>query len=301
MTVSAQGFVEWTPAPADLGTVSVQLLVTDSQGNSDTQNFQLTVAPPVTVPDLVGETDNAAQQSLLSAGLAVGNVTQVFSLTVPVGQVIEQSVAADATSPSGALISYTLSLGPPPAYVPNVAGVSESAAQAALQAAGLVLGDVTFENSDAVPRGVIIRQGVAPMQQIENGDSVDVVVSGGPALVVTLTDRVMTSGSTSAVDVRAFEPDGTLMSPQPVINYTVTPLDGSQGAQPFVDVGVLTTTAEAAEACEAALVLLVQTLKAARGADYVHGVLSYEIESLGSGGVFEVNPIAGNTRIFGQA
>lgn len=246
MTVSAQGFVEWTPAPADLGAVSVQLLVTDSQGNSDTQNFQLTVAPPVTVPDLVGETDNAAQQSLLSAGLAVGNVTQVFSLTVPMGQVIEQSVGADATSPSGALISYTLSLGPPPAYVPNVAGVSESAAQAALQAAGLVLGDVTFENSDAVPRGVIIRQGVAPMQQVENGDSVDVVVSGGPALVVTLTDRVMTSGSTSAVDVRAFEPDGTLMSPQPVINYTVTPLDGSQGAQPFVDVGVLTTTASTA-------------------------------------------------------
>ncbi len=39
---------------------------------------------------------------------------------------------------------------------------------------------------------------------------------------------------------------------------------------------------------EATLVMLVQALKAAGGADYTRGILQYEIDSLGSGGVYEI-------------
>lgn len=45
---------------------------------------------------------------------------------------------------------------------------------------------------------------------------------------------------------------------------------------------------DAADVQEATLVMLVQALKEARGRDYTRGVLQYEIDSLGSGGVYEI-------------
>lgn len=45
---------------------------------------------------------------------------------------------------------------------------------------------------------------------------------------------------------------------------------------------------DAADAQEATLVMLVQALKETRGRDYTRGVLQYEIDSLGSGGVYEI-------------
>ena len=45
---------------------------------------------------------------------------------------------------------------------------------------------------------------------------------------------------------------------------------------------------DAVDVQEAMIVTLVQTLKETRGPDYVRGLLQYEIDSLGSGGVFEV-------------
>lgn len=45
---------------------------------------------------------------------------------------------------------------------------------------------------------------------------------------------------------------------------------------------------DAADAQEALLISLVQTLKELRGADNLRGVLQYEVDSLGSGGVHEI-------------
>jgi len=50
-----------------------------------------------------------------------------------------------------------------------------------------------------------------------------------------------------------------------------------------------------AEAQEALIVSLVQTLKETNGADYVRGVLQYEVECLGSGGVFEIQRGSGHS------
>ena len=39
---------------------------------------------------------------------------------------------------------------------------------------------------------------------------------------------------------------------------------------------------------EATIVMLVQALKEAKGPDHVRGILQYEMDSLGSGGVYEI-------------
>ncbi|NKC00038.1 MAG: hypothetical protein GKR90_16280 [Pseudomonadales bacterium] len=49
------------------------------------------------------------------------------------------------------------------------------------------------------------------------------------------------------------------------------------------------------EAQEALLVSLVQTLKEEGGAPFVRGVLEYEIDSLGSGGEFEIQRGGGHS------
>ncbi len=45
---------------------------------------------------------------------------------------------------------------------------------------------------------------------------------------------------------------------------------------------------DSADVHEATIVMLVQALKEAKGPDYVRGILQYEMDSLGSGGVYEI-------------
>jgi Neuraminidase (sialidase) len=66
----------------------------------------------VTVPNVVNQTQAAAQSAITGAGLTVGAVTQQFSSTVPAGQVISQNPAAGASVASGAAVSLVVSKGP---------------------------------------------------------------------------------------------------------------------------------------------------------------------------------------------
>ena len=45
---------------------------------------------------------------------------------------------------------------------------------------------------------------------------------------------------------------------------------------------------EPADVHEATIVMLVQALKDAKGPDFVRSILQYEMDSLGSGGVYEI-------------
>ena len=69
--------------------------VTDTSGDSDSQGFTITTGPPVFVPNVVGQTQAAAQASVIGAGLTVGAVTNSPSSTVPSGQVMSQLVDDD--------------------------------------------------------------------------------------------------------------------------------------------------------------------------------------------------------------
>lgn len=49
------------------------------------------------------------------------------------------------------------------------------------------------------------------------------------------------------------------------------------------------------DAQEALLISLVQTLKEGRGVEHIRGILRYEIDSLGSGGLYEVQRGGGHS------
>jgi RHS repeat-associated protein len=112
----ASGLIQWTPNAGQIGSHNVSVRAQDLGGLFDVQSFLIVVvaAPvPVTVPDVVGQEQTAAQNSLSAASLTVGAVTLASSDTVPAGRVISQNPAAGAVVNSGSAVALVVSSGPP--------------------------------------------------------------------------------------------------------------------------------------------------------------------------------------------
>ena len=136
---------------------------------------------PVAVPNVVGMTQAAAETALTGAGLAVGAVTEAYSATVPAGEVMSQTPAADTSVAPGTAVDLEVSKGPAPVTVPNVVGLQQAAAETALTGAGLAVGTVTESFSDTVPVGEVMSQTPAAGAEVAAGTAVNLEVSKGPA------------------------------------------------------------------------------------------------------------------------
>lgn len=66
-----------------------------------------------------------------------------------------------------------------PVVVPNVCGLSETAARAKIEAANLKVGKVTEEYSDEVPVGCVISQSEEPNDKVSKGSKIKLVISLG--------------------------------------------------------------------------------------------------------------------------
>jgi serine protease len=158
------------------GALAVQLIVTDTNGGTDTAVIPLLV----TAPNVVAQSRTAAATALAAADLELGGVTTQISSTVAAGNVISQSVVAGASVAPGTAVAIVVSSGPPPPVaVPSVVGQAQTAATSALTGAGLVVGTVTTESSTTVPSGSVISQSPAAGTSVQSGTSVSLVVSSG--------------------------------------------------------------------------------------------------------------------------
>jgi serine protease len=158
------------------GALAVQLVVTDTNGGTDTAVIPLLV----TAPNVVAQSRTAAATALAAADLELGGVTTQVSGTVATGNVISQSVVAGASVAPGTAVAIVVSSGPPPPVaVPSVVGQTQAAATSALTGAGFVLGTVTTESSTTVPSGNVISQSPAAGTSVPSGTSVSLVVSSG--------------------------------------------------------------------------------------------------------------------------
>jgi beta-lactam-binding protein with PASTA domain len=158
------------------------------QGSS----VDIVVSLGIQVPDVVGISQAAAEAAIVAAGLTVGNVTTANSGTVPAGDVISQNPAAGAGAALGSAVDLVISDGPAPVTVPNVVGMTQAAAQAAITGASLIVGNVTTTYSPTVPAGDVISQNPAGGATVDQGTAVDLVVSDGPE-PVTVPDVVGTA------------------------------------------------------------------------------------------------------------
>jgi len=132
----------------------------------------------VWVPNVVGMKKAQAEAAIVSAGFLLGTTWWAFSNSVPEGCVISQ----DTVAPAGGEVQLTISQGPDASgtiAVPNVVGMSQSQAQAAISSAGLTVGTITQSQSQTVPQGQVISQNPAPGTQVARGAVVTLTVSSG--------------------------------------------------------------------------------------------------------------------------
>lgn len=206
----------------------------------------------VTVPDVRGMSESAAAAAIEDAGLAVGTPGEEYSSTVPVGQVIRQNPAAGASVAPDTAVTFVLSMGPQPVDVPDVVGMTEEAAQTALEDAGLALGTPDYPYSDTIPAGEVISQDPVAGTSVAPGTAVALTVSAGPEPVpvpdvVNMTQSAAQSaieaaGLTATITLAYSDtvPNGIVISQNPPAGTSVAPgsavsFEVSKGPEP-VDV-----------------------------------------------------------------
>jgi len=132
----------------------------------------------ITLVDFRGWVAADAAKWLKDNGL-VGDEKKGHSPTVPAGDVYKQSPDAGQTATRGDTVTYWVSSGVSQVAVPDLSGMSQAAAQAALEAVGLKLGLVNPQSSDTVPSGEVISQDPPAGTKVDTSSSVDIAVSSG--------------------------------------------------------------------------------------------------------------------------
>jgi beta-lactam-binding protein with PASTA domain len=145
---------------------------------------------PVSVPNVVGDTQAAATTAITGAGLVIGTVTMQSSATVAAGNIISESPAAGTSVSKGSTVNLIVSSGPAVVAVPNVVGDTLAPATTALTGAGLVVGTVTQQTSATIVTGNIISESPTAGTSIASGSAVNLIVSGSSSSGFTLGGTV---------------------------------------------------------------------------------------------------------------
>ena len=146
------------------------------------------------VPDVVGQTQDAASAAVLGAHLILGKITQECSNTVDAGLVMSQSPPPGLSQATFAgSVTLVVSSGPCNVTVPDVVGMTKTAALSAITGAHLTAGTVTESYHDTVAVGLVISQNPSADGEALYGSVVDLVVSLGPKPItgtIVINDNV---------------------------------------------------------------------------------------------------------------
>ncbi|MGE5449924.1 MAG: protein kinase domain-containing protein [Methanomassiliicoccales archaeon] len=134
------------------------------------------------VPRLIGKDLGVATSLLEDAGLEVGDVERTYDEEETANTVLEQEPSGGKEVKSGSKVNLVVSKGKKPAgsQVPEVVGMYLSEAKGTLEAAGLVLGEISKEDSTKYFTGQVTMQEPKAGTEIEQGTQVNLTVSKGP-------------------------------------------------------------------------------------------------------------------------
>jgi len=150
----------------------------------------------VRVPDVLGESQTAAEAALTGAGLEVGTISSRVSGQTP-GSVLAQSPHGGVSLPSGSKVGLTIAQAPSQVAVPGVVGEDEAKAAAALGAAGLTPKIVSAKTSEPSRVGLVLKQSPAAGHRARKGATVTLTVGTlGPQTQTTPTTPTTTTPTT---------------------------------------------------------------------------------------------------------
>ena len=135
----------------------------------------------IPMPRLIGVSPQGAINTATSLGLVIfqDSIQYQFSDRYPQGVVLEQSIPQDFLLHKGAIISFTVSLGPEPLefHVPKLLGEPLDQAKRTLSRSGLELGTVSFRATTQYPESTVVGQSIKSKTVVDKGTLVDVLVA----------------------------------------------------------------------------------------------------------------------------
>ncbi|MBR3624538.1 MAG: Stk1 family PASTA domain-containing Ser/Thr kinase [Selenomonadaceae bacterium] len=134
-------------------------------------------AEEVNVPNVVGKQMTLARQILEDAHLRV-NVAETYDASVPAGEVVSQSPEAGARVKSERLVSIYVSKGGESLELPDLKGLSRTAAENRLKKMGLSVGTIDEKVSREEP-GTVLLTDPSAHTKIQKGMVIDLVISKG--------------------------------------------------------------------------------------------------------------------------
>jgi len=180
------------------------------------------------VPSVNGYSVSLASTALKNDGFKVRTGTQVHSNEVAQGMVVGTKPAGRVAR--GATLRLVVSAGPFTSVVPNVAGKTLSAAQAALSSVHLPA--ATQKVASASPVGSVLGTSPAAGTSWPQTKPVAIQVSGGPALPNFVGQNISTAEQWAAQyqitlqqqqDTSSQQPSGTITGQTPAVNTPVAP------------------------------------------------------------------------------
>jgi serine/threonine protein kinase len=127
-------------------------------------------AKPVPVPDVTGQPYANAKSMLEGKGFQVSRSDVQSDL--PKGVVAAETPSAGTDVPAGTKVTLSVSKGPATTQVPDVTGMSQSAAESLLTGAGLTPSVVTDPVTDPAQDGIVQSTDPAPGSDAQSGDTV---------------------------------------------------------------------------------------------------------------------------------
>lgn len=193
----------------------------------------------VSVPFVIGQTEEEAEESLESVDLVAGDPTYAYSDTIAEGLIVSQDPSAGPPLVErGSTVALIVSLGVEPLPVPTVTGLglSESEAVAALEAGGMTAGQISEVYDALIPVGDVVSQDPEGGTLQAPGTAVRFAISKGPEKVQV--PEVTGATETDARDLLMAEnlaigtvtevtsdlvPPGNVISQEPVADTLVLP------------------------------------------------------------------------------
>jgi beta-lactam-binding protein with PASTA domain len=166
---AAGGVVVWQDPPPDMrlpASAIVRLTVSTGPEAS-------------VVPDVVNLDLDLAMSVLREVGFRVGSIDSVASLTVP-GTVLATRPGLGVVRRPGEEVTLVVSRGPADIQAPALRGLNRDQAAARLEALGLLVGYIRYENRPGAKPGVVLEQRPSPGVRLPRRSRVDLTLARTP-------------------------------------------------------------------------------------------------------------------------
>jgi eukaryotic-like serine/threonine-protein kinase len=186
----------------------------------------------VTVPSVSAMAATTARTELQNVGFAVKFGPSQHSNVVGKGDVIRTDPAVGSSAKRGAVVMVTVSSGPVMISVPQVTGLNQAAAQAALRKAGLTPGAITQAASSTIGAGVVISTDPVAGTSWPQNKPVGITVSAGPPLPDFVGQPFQAAQGQAqsggyqlqqVTDASSNQPQGTITGQSPAAGTPITP------------------------------------------------------------------------------